>query len=215
MAGKAIHEAVDASTRGSTSFVSAIKAVTSYKTQIAAATAAGEEIQRYGRKPEDDDNIRLHEIQNAIKTYRAVGVPGGGESIGASEAAFSYELPGVRLPIVGVIDQVRIDADGYAYPWDLKTGKRKVQSALQLAVYRRAVELYYPAQTADYGVYFYTKDGVRHKVPLPHGANHLAGQFLVLEETVRNGRAEYNPGDHCWTCPYKGLCKEAWTTLKE
>lgn len=116
---------------------------------------------------------------------------------------FSPNTPPVQMHI----DRVFVKPDGTYIPVDLKAGKTKIQSPLQLGIYRAGIqqELGWPAAT---GVNWYARDGRLgwefglHQYT-PAYVGRLAEQFwLAVSNSVFLPNTSYN----CKRCPFADHC---------
>lgn len=210
MMGTAIHDAVYQYHLGVvTPRLLAPTAIRVFTKLVGAAVAAGANIELYGKPMEEEYNRRKTMIMEQCATYLEFS---GADKhrVMAAEVPFELQLPGVKRPIIGRIDQVLIDPDGEIRVRDLKTGSRKMSSALQLLVYNLG------AQTAGYtpskwGSYWYGKDGKEIWCDIAGGTPDYIGRlFAQLETHVEQGLFNPLPGGDCYLCPHSGVCPEPW-----
>lgn len=125
----------------------------------------------------------------------------------AVEVEFKIELGGV--PVYGFIDQVVETRDGLIYPRDIKTGTRRPESPLQLAVYAIALNKLF-GHTVTTGAYVMTKDkwdNMEHFEPLDQWSEEtLANMFYNFDIAERAGVYIPNVGSHCRVCTVKDFC---------
>jgi putative RecB family exonuclease len=130
----------------------------------------------------------------------------------AIELEFTIHLG--EVPVRGFIDQVVQTPYGLTVR-DIKTGTKKQSSALQLALYRRAI---WESCQVDvtWGDFFTCarkgrspkKGGPAELYDLTRIDQHwLESQYAAMDTAERNGVYLANPGDHCVTCGVSRFCK--------
>ncbi|WP_030372911.1 PD-(D/E)XK nuclease family protein [Streptomyces rimosus] len=130
----------------------------------------------------------------------------------AIELEFTIQLG--QVPMRGYIDQVVQTPYGLSVR-DIKTGTKKQSSALQLALYRRAIWEQYQVDIT-WGDYFMCAR--KGRSPKPGGPTDpidlttidqhwLERQYAAMDAAERNGVYLANPGDHCATCGVWKHCK--------
>ncbi|MFI6049022.1 RecB family exonuclease [Streptomyces violascens] len=130
----------------------------------------------------------------------------------AIELEFSIHLGGV--PVRGFIDQVVQTPYGLTVR-DIKTGTKKQSSALQLALYRRAIWDTYQVDVVWGDFFTCARKGRSPKQGAPTepydltriDQHWLEAQYIAMDAAERNGVYLANPGDHCVTCGVSRFCK--------
>lgn len=126
------------------------------------------------------------------------------------ELAFNFDLDGVAVR--GYIDQLIADLGPYTSNQDavlvrdVKTGAQPGDD-FQLKVYALAVEDVYDVE-AKAGDYWMGKSG---KATKPYDLTKVSRQevvdrFHAVDEGIKAGRFEPNPGEHCGRCPVATSC---------
>ncbi|MFK0295490.1 PD-(D/E)XK nuclease family protein [Streptomyces sp. NPDC090442] len=130
----------------------------------------------------------------------------------AVELPFSVTIG--EVPVRGYIDQVVVTPYGLSVR-DIKTGTKKQSSALQLALYRRALWETYGVDVL-WGDYFTcARKGRSPKPGAPTDPIALSAidqrwldaQYAAMDAAERHGIYLANPGDHCATCGVSKHCK--------
>ncbi|GAA2917059.1 hypothetical protein GCM10020221_11430 [Streptomyces thioluteus] len=130
----------------------------------------------------------------------------------AIELEFAVKVGDV--PVRGFIDQVLVTPYGLSIR-DIKTGTKKQSSALQLALYRRALWEMYQVN-ATWGDYFQcARLGRSPKAGSPGepidltliDQHWLEQQYAAMDAAERHGIYLANPGDHCAACGVAQFCK--------
>ncbi|MCZ4097324.1 MULTISPECIES: PD-(D/E)XK nuclease family protein [unclassified Streptomyces] len=118
------------------------------------------------------------------------------------------------VPVRGFIDQIVSTAYGLSVR-DVKTGTKKQSSALQLALYRRAIWETYRIDVI-WGDFFTCArkgrspraGGPTDPIDLTTIDQHwLEQQYAAMDAAERNGVYLANPGDHCTVCGVQKFCK--------
>ncbi|GIG61151.1 hypothetical protein Lfu02_55230 [Longispora fulva] len=164
------------------------------------------------QRTEDDIVSRLERGQTQLRAYhdhalssdwrilRDDRLPRG---VGL-EVAFELEFNEVILR--GFIDQVRVQANGEITADDLKTGAKKPESPVQLAVYAAALREIY-GLNVHRGSYYMAKDGKAGKLlNVSHPIEQLEAWFTMLNRGILAGVFLPKPGSHCTMCGMKPWC---------
>ncbi|GGP72186.1 RecB family exonuclease [Streptomyces melanogenes] len=130
----------------------------------------------------------------------------------AIELEFTIRLG--KVPVRGVIDQVVQTPYGLTVR-DIKTGTKKQPSALQLALYRRAIWDLYRVDITWGDFFTCARKGRSPKNGGPTepydltriSQDWLENQYAAMDAAERNGVYLANPGDHCGTCGVRRHCK--------
>lgn len=215
MMGSALHSAVEDLERGEiTEDQLPGRAVALFRKWVVDTNdrVGADGIETYGKKLVDDCSRREVLLKEQIARYLEHRQRAG-DTVSLVEESFTLRLPGVRKPVIGFIDQVRLDSSGRAFVFDLKSGSKKTEDATQLMVYGAACRaLGIPVQ---YGVYWFGKDGSEYSFPLREEHNSLlAEEFRRLETAIRYGVFVAQPGD-CYLCSYKPGCQWAAVPNKD
>ncbi|MFD9670611.1 RecB family exonuclease [Streptomyces sp. NPDC059981] len=124
-----------------------------------------------------------------------------------------FEITIGSVPIRGFIDQILVTPYGLTVR-DVKTGTKKQSSALQLALYRRAVWEMYQVDITWGDFFQCARLGRSPKAGGPTDPidlttidqSWLEGQYAAMDAAERNGVYLANPGDHCVTCGVARHC---------
>ncbi|MFD9792322.1 PD-(D/E)XK nuclease family protein [Streptomyces sp. NPDC059070] len=142
-----------------------------------------------------------------------------GESIWiAPDGKQAIELPFTihlgEVPVRGVIDQVVQTPYGLTVR-DIKTGTKKQSSALQLALYRRAIWDLYNIDITWGDFFTCARQGRSPRKGSPTepydltriDQHWLESQYAAMDAAERNNVYLANPGDHCTPCGVRRFCK--------
>ncbi|MFI6685355.1 PD-(D/E)XK nuclease family protein [Streptomyces sp. NPDC050485] len=223
--GTAVHSGVEAYERSGRS-LSRAQTVASYRhaweRELAAGLAKQSDISQWmtggfksGAKDlADRRELGEHQVLDYIDYAEQSGesiwtTPDGKQAI---ELEFKIRLGDV--PVRGFIDQVVQTPYGLTVR-DIKTGTKKQSSALQLALYRRAIWETYQIDIT-WGDFFTCarkgrspkQGGPTEPYDLTRIDQHwLEAQYAAMDAAERNGVYLANPGDHCATCGVSRFCK--------
>jgi len=119
------------------------------------------------------------------------------------ELYFKVELGGVVVR--GYIDQLTVEPDFSVRVRDLKTGSTK--SHFQLETYKVAVEKLYPVEV-NKGDWYMGKTGkLSRTVDLSEVTEEqVAARYVAMDQGVKAGRFEANPGFDCGFCDVSHAC---------
>ncbi|XVU30555.1 RecB family exonuclease [Actinoplanes sp. CA-054009] len=123
----------------------------------------------------------------------------------AVEHEFELDLDGVIVK--GFIDQIISWPGGMIGPRDLKTGSKKPDWAIQLAVYKLAIEQDF-AVSVSWGDFYMAKNNAPEKaVNLDrYTKDYLTRLFHDMHKAEEQGIYLPNPGDACRTCGVARFC---------
>ncbi|MHB9144228.1 MAG: UvrD-helicase domain-containing protein [Symbiobacteriia bacterium] len=177
-------------------------------------------LQEAGFSQEAQRRTAAKEVEPLIERYLASDVfrtIADGQS--QAERSFQYRLPGTRLAVTGVIDNLVTTKAGESLVIDFKTnhiGADQVEGTaaeyrIQMETYVLVANRLLQAAVRECWLYFLTPD-VRY--PIQVGEAALAGVEERLTTLARamaagQGLADYPPtvGPHCFTCPQRDFCQ--------
>lgn len=121
------------------------------------------------------------------------------------EHEFRLDLDGVE--VIGFIDMVVEWPNGVVAVRDLKTGTKRPDWAIQLGIYKVALEAEFGIDVA-WGDFYMAKDNR----PLPPVSlkrftrQYVTDMFHTLDRSIRDGLWLPNPGDQCRVCGVSDYC---------
>ncbi len=126
------------------------------------------------------------------------------------ELPFEFDLPS-GIKVKGIIDRVHAlsgVASPVVVPLDIKTGTKRPQSPMQLAIYRQGlINRIGPEQVGDKAFWWMGKDGEAFEVPVGHiGLNEMDRYAQAYMRGVENEVFIPNIGDACFMCPFTDVC---------
>lgn len=123
-------------------------------------------------------------------------------------AEVEFVLPFGGVPVRGFIDSARQYRDGSIKVVDYKSGSKKPESDLQLAVYSEAIE-HFTGQKPSKASYYMTRNGKEHEAMLERWSPELIGDmFASMDAMERAGHYAPNPQDGCERiCPVAQFCR--------